>query len=196
MVRDAQFIVDSLPNVELFSVERALRQLHAIHLVLINLDDNWLSQDEVQALVQLVLNVSQPLQEFHDAPPPTRNFGISTVPSTSVLGGRPSYSLNLTEALKLHSLGNSWESVSEAMGITRQTMYNHLTRAGLSTARRPFTDITDEELDERVSAISLKHPFAGSSIIMGHLEGLGLHLSLEQVQECLRRVDALGVLVR
>jgi hypothetical protein len=40
MVRDAQFIVDSLPNVENFSVERALRQLHAIHLILVNLDDN------------------------------------------------------------------------------------------------------------------------------------------------------------
>jgi hypothetical protein len=75
-------------------------------------------------------------------------------------------------------------------------MYNHMDRAGFSTDRRPFTEISDDELDEHVSAISLDHPFAGSGIIMGHLEALSIHLPSEHVQDCLRRVDALGVLVR
>lgn len=196
MVRDAQFIVDSLPNVEIFSVERALRQLHAIHLVLLNLDDEWLTDEEILGLTQTVLNVSQPLQLFYDAPPPPRNVGTSTIPSESPSGGRPKYDIDLAEAFRLHGLGNSWESVSDAMGVSRRTMYYHLKKAGLSTARKPFTEMDDDELDEQVSAISLLHPFAGSAIVTGHLEGKGIHLPVQRVQESLRRVDALGVLVR
>jgi hypothetical protein len=196
MLRDAQFIVDSLPNVETFSVERALRQLHAIHLVLVNLNDDWLGQNEVERLIQLVLDISGPLQEFYDTPPPPRNVGTSTIPTESPFGGRPKLDLNLAEALCLHNLGNSWGAIAEAMGVSRQTIYNHLHEAGHSSSRKQFTDITDEELDERVSAISLDHPFSGCAIIMGHLEGLGIHLPAARVQECLRRVDALGVLVR
>jgi hypothetical protein len=82
------------------------------------------------------------------------------------------------------------------MGVTRKTMYSHLANAQLSTARRQFTEITDDELDEKISSISLSHPFAGSAIIMGHLEAIGVHLPSERVQESLKRVDAMGVLVR
>jgi hypothetical protein len=87
MVQDAQFIVDSLPNVENFLVEHALRQLHAIHLILVNLDDNWLGQEEVKWLIQLVFDISHPLQEFHDTPPPLCNIGTSTIPAQSPLEG-------------------------------------------------------------------------------------------------------------
>lgn len=196
MLWDAPFIVDSLPNVELFSVERSLRQLHAIYLVLMNLDDHWLQPDEIEGLTQAVLNVLQPLQTFCDAPPPPQIVGTATTPSGSSMGGRPRYDIDLEEALRLHSLGNSWDSVSDVMGVTRATMYRHLSHAGLSTAQQPFTEISDEDLDEHISSIPLEHPFVGSSIMMGHLEAKGIHLPSERIQESLRRVDALGVLVR
>ncbi|KAJ7076552.1 hypothetical protein B0H15DRAFT_790469 [Mycena belliarum] len=40
IMNDARFIVDSLPNVEPFAVERALRQLSALHYVFANFDDH------------------------------------------------------------------------------------------------------------------------------------------------------------
>ncbi|KAJ7676904.1 hypothetical protein DFH06DRAFT_976326 [Mycena polygramma] len=46
ILHEAQFIIDSFPNVEIFSVERALRQLHAVHYVLTNLEDEWLAQKD------------------------------------------------------------------------------------------------------------------------------------------------------
>ncbi|KAJ7615852.1 hypothetical protein FB45DRAFT_757492 [Roridomyces roridus] len=51
MVRDAQFVVDSLPNVEPFAVERALRHLSAIHFVLANLDAGQLSPERQEQLI-------------------------------------------------------------------------------------------------------------------------------------------------
>ena len=77
----------------------------------------------------------------NDTPPPPRNVGTSTIPSESPSGGRPKYDIDLAEALRLHSLGNLWESVSDAMGVARRTMYYHLNKAGLSTARKPFTEM-------------------------------------------------------
>lgn len=194
LTREARFIVDSLPNAEVFAVERAVRQLRAIHLVLINLDDEWLSPEDIEPLILSVTMTIAPLQHFLDSPHPPRNIGTTTLPSTS--SGRPKYDLDMKEASRLHLLGNSWESVAEAMGVTRKTIYNHLAMAGMSSSRKEFTTISDEQLDERVSEISLKHLFAGSSIILGHLEGEGIHLPAERIQESVRRVDAMGVLIR
>ncbi|KAF7366208.1 Integrase catalytic domain-containing protein [Mycena venus] len=192
IVRDAKFVVNSIPNVEIFSVERSLRQLSAVHYLIANLVDDWLSLQDIDQFITLILDVQLPLQQFLDTPPPPRNVGIRTALSS---GGRPRYMINLTRAVELHDMGNSWESVADAMGCTRMTLYNHMGRAGISTARRPFTEITDDALDEHVEGISLKHPLAGSSILMGHLEAMGIHLPSERVQDSLWRVDALGVIV-
>ncbi|KAK7013506.1 Integrase catalytic domain-containing protein [Favolaschia claudopus] len=101
-----------------------------------------------------------------------------------------------SSTLELHNLGNSWEAVADALGVRRQTLYNHLKRAGLSSGRLPFTTISDDELDEQISSISLLHPFAGSNIMSGHLEAIGIHVPVRRIQESLWRVDAIGVLVR
>jgi hypothetical protein len=82
------------------------------------------------------------------------------------------------------------------MGVTRKTLYRRLKSAGISRARREFTEITDEALDEIVAEISLFHPFVGSVIVSGHLESRGIHLPRLRVQDSLRRVDEIGVLVR
>ena len=92
---------------------------------------------------------------WHSSPPTPRNIGTSTIPSESPFGGRPKYDLDLGEALRFHDLENSWEGKAEAMGVTRWTMYNHMDRAGFSTDHRSFMEISDDELDEHVSAISL-----------------------------------------
>lgn len=194
MIREAQFIVDSLPNVEPFAVERALRQLSALHYLFANLEDQWLDQADINRFITLVLDVQIPLQQFQDQPPAPRNVGTTTVRGPGA--GRPRYVLDLRRACELHDMGNTWDAIAEAMGVQRRTLYNHLDRAGLSPARREFTEISDDDLDERVAEISIKHPLAGSAIVMGHLEAIGIHLPSERVQDSLWRVDGIGVIVR
>lgn len=194
VIQDARFIVQSLPNAEHFSVERALRQLHAVHVVLQHIEDDWLMKEEIDGFIDLVFSVALPLEAFRDSPPPAHNTGTTTI--NSGRPGRPAYSLDLDRAVELHDMGNTWEGVAEAMGVRRRTLYYHLERAGMSSARLPFTEITDDALDEKVSEISLKHPLAGSSIVRGHLEAIGVHVPASRVEESLRRVDAVGVLLR
>jgi hypothetical protein len=51
-------------------------------------------------------------------------------------------------------------------------------------------------LNEKVAEISLQHPFAGSVIVLGHLEAQTIHNPVDRVRESLRRVDTIGVIVR
>jgi len=193
--QEARFIISSFPNAETQTVERAIRQLYAINSILANLTDDFLTSEEIDGYQDFITSLLVPLEEFLAADPLPRNVGTSTEPSTG-RQGRPRYALDLQRAIELHDLGNSWEDVAGALGVSRRTLYDHLEKAGLSTSRKAFTDIDDDDLDIVVSEISLKHPLAGASIIQGHLEGAGIHVPILRVKECLRRVDAIGVMLR
>ncbi|KAJ6488700.1 hypothetical protein DFH09DRAFT_1105558 [Mycena vulgaris] len=80
-----------------------------------------------------------------------------------------------------YDLGNTWEDIVQAMGVVQKTLYNQM-ESNRSTARKEWTYITDEDLDEQVAEISLAHPFTGSAIILGHLEAMGLHVQKKRVQ--------------
>ncbi|KAF7353177.1 Ethylene-and jasmonate-responsive plant defensin [Mycena sanguinolenta] len=191
---EAQFIVDSLPNAETPAVERVTHQLDAIQEILVGLNDPYLHGEDLDSLILYVTSLLSRLEDFLACPPLPAHAHI---PRQHRSGrGRPAYVLDLQRAILLHDLGNPWDDVAKAMGVSRATIYNHLQAAGLSSARQEWSTLSDTELDKLVSEISQAHPFVGSTIIMGHLEGLGIHLPRARVQESLRRVDRLGVLVR
>jgi hypothetical protein len=191
---EAQFIIDSLPNAEIPAVERIVRQLDSIRTILLSLNDPATTPDETEQLLQFVQYLLTPLKSFLATPPPPANSNVPReFPDTR---GRSRYILDLDHAHELHQLGNTWEDIADAMGVTRQTLYNHMAHAGRSTSRKAWSDITDDDLDEKVAEISLAHPFVGSAIVQGHLEGQGVHIPRLRVQESLQRVDRIGVLVR
>ena len=191
---EAHFLINSLPNAELAAAERLVLQLEAIREILSGLDDNLAQPDEVESLIQLCNTLLHPLELFLASPPPPVH---SRVPRhTTGHRGRPSYVLDVERALELHRLGNSWKDVASAMGVDRRTLYNHLRAAGLSGRRPDYTEIRDEELDALVKEICQAHPFSGSAIISGHLKSRGFVIPVERIQESLRRVDPLGVLLR
>ncbi|KAJ7648847.1 hypothetical protein B0H17DRAFT_1271650, partial [Mycena rosella] len=65
--------------------------------------------------------------------------------------GRPAYELDLDRAILLHDLGNTWQDIAVAIGVSRSTLYKHMEDRGLPTARREWSDLTDDEIDELVS---------------------------------------------
>ncbi|KAJ7580459.1 hypothetical protein C8J56DRAFT_1058097 [Mycena floridula] len=75
-------------------------------------------------------------------------------------------------------------------------IYTHLKKAGVSTERPAYTDIADDDLNELVAELSLRHPLAGGNIMKGHLKARNVDLPIRRVQESLRRVDVVGTLFR
>lgn len=193
-INNAQFVVDALPNAELFSVEHSIRVLAILKEILETLDDPWLEESDIELMYACIQGVEAPLLDFQAAPCPPSNTGTKKTPSLGP--GRPSYSLDLDRAILLHNLGNSWKGVADALGVGRSTLYRHLEQANLSPSRPQYSTISDDELDEVVAAISLQHPFSGISIMRGHLSAIGIDVSASRVQSSLRRVDPIGVLTR
>ena len=194
IVQEGRFIQQSLPNVESGAVERSLLQLQAVHTILAKVSDSWLSPDEINNLINIVIGVSAPLQTWLDNPPPAYHPSTQKLPGSG--RGRPKYDLDLDRALELHDMELSWDQVAKAMGVTRQTLYNQLNASGRSTAQRPFTNIGDDDLDLLIVEISDHHPLAGSVIVRGHLEAIGVHVPLNDIKDSLRRVNAIGVSLR
>ncbi|KAF9457876.1 hypothetical protein BDZ94DRAFT_1313757 [Collybia nuda] len=157
---EAQFVISSLPNAEITAVEQAIHQLGAICTILSNLNDEKTTPEQGAQLMEYVDTLLLPLEVFLSNPPPPPNSGIP-LHHTGALG-RPTYCIDLNCALLLHDLGNTWKDIAGVMGITRSTLYNHMTRAGYSTARKEWSDISDNSLDEHISEIALSHPFIGS----------------------------------
>ncbi|KAK1223723.1 hypothetical protein PQX77_013397 [Marasmius sp. AFHP31] len=194
IIREASLVAESIPDAEEFAVERGLRRLMRMYHILSNLEDQFITPSELQELVQTVVDVALPLAEFLRNPPPPPVAHTRFI--YTGLPGRPRYQLDLQRLVDLHDLGCTWQSIATAVGVTRKTIYNHLSAAGLSAARPSYSIISDEELDELIAEISLLHPLAGSVIIVGHLEAKGWRIPLLRVQHSLQRIDAIGVFVR
>lgn len=193
ILKEARFILSSIPNVDESSVERILRKMHSVHQILENLQDPWITQASVDGLISLVLDVSAPLQIWLDTPRPS--YQPPRCPQTPGRG-RPRYDIDLDRAAELHDMELSWQQIASAMGISRQTLYNRFAASGRSTARRPFSDISDDDLNVLVIDIARQHPLSGSVVMRGHLESIAVHVSLNRVKESLRTVDPIGVSLR
>lgn len=192
---EARFVIEAIPNAEPAAAHRLLMQLRAILAALQALDDPWTNPANLADAVELATEQARALSDF------LQNFRGRTfsadVPRIYSGGrGRPRFDIDLDAAKELHDMGNSWAQVAQALGVGRRTLLDHMERAGMSTARPAYDFLTDNELDELVAEISLLHPFVGGSIVLGHLESLGLHIQRERVTASLQRVDAIGVLTR
>lgn len=190
----AQFVIDSLPNAEVAAVERAIRQLKAVETVLVGINDELLAEDDLAELLAAVHNLLTPLEFFIANPPPPASAFVNVIHTGRP--GRPALDINIDRAYELHHLGNTWDAIAMAMGTCRKTLQRHLERAGLSSARKIWSVIDDDELDAIVGGIGERHPFIGTTIMMGHLESQGIHVSRQRVLDSLKRVDAQGVLIR
>ena len=100
--------------------------------ILLCLDDPTTTQAEIDQRVAFVNYLSMPLEEFLAVPLLAANTNIPHEHTSS--RGRPSYILDLQCAHELHALRNTWEDIARAMGVTCQTLYNHMATSGISTS--------------------------------------------------------------
>lgn len=194
IIRHAQSIINSAPNIDRSSIEQCLAQLEAVRIALHSLEDGFTTSDEQQELIGITTHFIIQLEALYEDPTETTSIPLPTQHTGQ--RGRPAYILDLELALHLHDLGNTWQDIATAIGCTRQTIYNHLNEAGLSSSRKEFTQISDEELDTLILNISQEHPFSGSTIMKGHLEAQSIHVSLKRVKQSLKRVNPEAVLLR
>ena len=107
--------------------------------------------------------------------------------------GRPKYDIKEETLIELRSLGFSWEDIARMLLVSRWTIHRRVSEFGLNHLPR-FSDVTDEQLNSKVSAFLREHGcLVSSSMVLGHLRSEGLIIQRERVRKCLARVDPQNV---
>lgn len=101
--------------------------------------------------------------------------------------GRPSFQINVEYVELLRSVGSTWTQIAEYLGISRSTLWRHMTTQTASLSR--FSDISDEALDHLIESIQRDHPNMGLILLQGYLSGIGFHVQRRRVRESVNRVD-------
>lgn len=194
LVRDAEFVVQSFPNVEMFAVDRAIDVVNYVRGVLDDLEDDVTSEDVQASMRSCVDLLLERLQSYHDAPPPAHNFGVQRM--KPVGRGQPRLDLDLSDVPAMLAAKTKVTDIAEAMGVSSRTVRNHMQREGLRCRRRSLTTISDVDLDERVAEYVERHPLSGIRIVLSFLEERRIFVTLKRVNESMRRVDSLSLRLR
>ena len=112
--------------------------------------------------------------------------------------GRLKFVIKEETLVELRPLGFSRADISRdrMLLVSRWTLQRRVSEFGLTQLSR-FSDITDEQLDSKVSAFLNEHGcLVGTSMVLGHLRSVGLSIQREQVRKCLSRVDPRNVRIR
>ena len=89
--------------------------------------------------------------------------------------GRPKYDIKEETLIELRSLGFSWEDIARMLVVSHWTIHRRVSDFGLNHLPR-FSDVTDEQLDSKVSAFLREHGcLVGSSMVLGHLRSEGVN---------------------
>ncbi|KAJ7318916.1 hypothetical protein OS493_036907 [Desmophyllum pertusum] len=84
--------------------------------------------------------------------------------------GRPKFDIKEETLVELRSLGFSWEDIARMLLVSRWTIHRRVSEFGLNHLSR-FSDITDEQLDNKVGAFLREHGcLVGTSMILGPFE--------------------------
>lgn len=192
--REAEFIIQSIPNVDMNSVTRIGHLLAGVWQILQGMDQTFATLEKMAEMVECVETLAEKLHEFEISPPPPSNAGVERIRSGRP--GQPRYDIDLDMVLFLRGVGAKFKDIAKSLGISTKTLRNHLQRAGIVATRRTLTVINDHQLDEVISGFVAMHPFSGVSIAKGYLDSIGIHIPKRRVNESMRRVDPIGVLIR
>lgn len=196
MIREAEFVCESLPNVEEAAVNHTLLQLSSVDAALCSLSPatDGVEGSDLQAMRsyadglrnRVIGHLTATRSQNRHTPPVIRNGTV----------GRPRYVIDLDRVDDLRWHGATWDEIARVIGLSnRRTLHNHMKRDMRPTAR-PYSIISDNDLDEEITDTIQQHPFSGAVIVSGLLASAGLRLPLLRIRESLRRVDPIGVLLR
>lgn len=79
--------------------------------------------------------------------------------------------------------------------VTVSFFYRRMKEHNMSV-RECYSDMSDEELDQKVRAIKARMPHAGFRMVKGSLRAMGHRVQWRRVRESLQRVDGAGIIAR
>ena len=105
--------------------------------------------------------------------------------------GRPKLSITEGQILELLDAQFSFSDIARLLGCSYKTVCRRRHEFGITEAR--WTNVTEDELDIRVTQFIDEHPISSQRMLMGYLQSCGVHVPRRSVRESIMRVDPNGV---
>ncbi|CAG2221929.1 unnamed protein product [Mytilus edulis] len=102
--------------------------------------------------------------------------------------GRPQFDIPLEQLKMFHDFGFTAKKMAQHFGCSTVLVYKRLKEEGISQ-RGKYTDISDQQLDEKIESIHSNHPNTGSVMMAGYLEADNIKVQRRRVRSSLRRID-------
>uniref|UniRef100_A0A9J7YE88 Integrase catalytic domain-containing protein n=1 Tax=Cyprinus carpio carpio TaxID=630221 RepID=A0A9J7YE88_CYPCA len=188
-------------------MERLLTRLQsAINQLPLNLDYlEFLTRHELilfesfSEQIGSVSNITEALQNLYDVIKREINArSMPIVEQETEVGPGSGHPKIVIEKEKLKNLLDTHLPVSciaKFLCVSRRTIYRRMQEFGLSV-RGSYSTVTDQELDNMISAIKSQMPNAGYRMVQGHLVSMGLCIQWWRMMASMHRVDAAGIFLR
>ena len=93
------------------------------------------------------------------------------------------------------ALGYKTTQIASLLGVSRPIVYRMMHDANINPVSR-YTDISEHELDQKLSNIKTDHPNIGEVMTAGHLRAQGIKVKRSDLRSSPRRVDLEGATER
>ena len=131
---------------------------------------------------------------FNDCTVPPVSILSRSSEQSGVVAGRPRLSVNIDAVEFLRNCGYTWDQVSNAMQVSRTTLWRRLRESG--TEMKKYTDISDDELDTVVSRLQRENPNCGQQMMCGYLRDRGINIQRYRLRSSIIRIDPVRRLAR
>lgn len=108
--------------------------------------------------------------------------------------GRPRLSVNIDAVEFLRNCRYTWDQVSNALQVSRTTLWRRLTEAGIEIKK--YTEISDDELDAMISQLQRENPNCGQQMMCGYLRDKGINIQRYRLRSSIIRTDPVRRLAR
>lgn len=119
----------------------------------------------------------------------------TAVGSGAGMTGRPRFEIEREELAEMLLTNLSVPCIANLLGVSVRTVFRRMREFGLSVSEL-YSSISDDELDNLVTAIKNDMPTAGYRLVRGRLISMGIKVPWARMVASMHRVDSIGILSR
>ena len=99
--------------------------------------------------------------------------------------------MDIDQICHLRRIGLTWVAISTLMGISRTTLYRRRKEAGIIGDIK-FTNISDDDLQQKIVEVCLSLPDSGERMVMGALRSCGIVVPRLRLRKALHSIDPIS----
>ena len=182
--------------------ERVLRGLRSIESYIVSITSsfpsNELTEDEKMVTVDFCHDLMLMTEWFFDTVIPSLNEMLDKIcysEKVKYFDDQRSCGVDMDQVVFMKTVGLTWVDISRILGVSRVTLFRHRKEAGILD-NFCYSNLNDEEIEEKVIAIKHEMPEIGERMLLGTLKSQGIIIPRHRLRKAIHSIDPVGPSLR